>query len=288
MALGIQTPKNPPTSDQSIPTTLGNGARKPRSLGTKQIDYQHGFVLCSDQDAKPDRLVLCVYGPQKTGKDHFALTAPEPIFHQGIDPAGLEGVVEKFQKQKLIYRNPTDYYVDIDDDDASSPDKMAAAADRVWRQFVTDFQFALDKTDPKNNNGKAGTIIWSAESDAWELIRLARFGELAPKTGRDRGNVWGPVNAEYRRLLREPMTRGINFILIDKTKDEYANDKKTGAKIRSGFSDVPFMVQTVIRTYRSGAEFSAMIEDCRQDPSLNGIELAMGLNNFDVLRGMIP
>lgn len=287
MALGIQIPENKQTSDPSTRTTLGSGARKLRTSSGTSSSNSNSFVLCDT--ARPlDRLVCCIHGPQKTGKDHFALTAPDPIFHQGIDPAGLEGVGEKFYSKKRVYRNPNDYYVDISSEDAGDPNKLAAAAAQVWDQFVIDFYYALQVTDPNNNNGHPGTIVWSAENDAWELLRLARFGELTPKTGRDRGSVWGPVNAEYRRLLREPFSRGVNFIMLDKVKDEYANDKRTGGKVRSGMGDVPFMAQVVARTQRVGASFSLLVEDCRQNPSMNGETVPMPEDGgFDLLKMLV-
>jgi hypothetical protein len=44
----------------------------------------------------PYRLIASVSGKEKTGKTHFALTAPEPIIFFNID-VGTEGVVGKFQ-----------------------------------------------------------------------------------------------------------------------------------------------------------------------------------------------
>lgn len=284
MAIFPQSQSNPPISDPSTPTTLQSGVRKPKSTSGTINELSPSFVRCGG-GVFDDRLVVCAVGLQKTGKDHFSLTAPDPIFHQGIDPAGLDGVKEKFG-HKEVYRNPNEYYIQLGADDAADAEKLSKAADLQWRQFVRDFYYGLDMLDrAKRDGGRIGTIVWSSENDVWELLRLARFGELNPKTGKDRGNVWGPVNAEYKRLLREPFHRGFNFILLDKMKDEYKDNQKTGHKQRAGFADVPSMAQVIVRTVRDGSKFSLIVEDCRHNPSLNGMPIPD--NDFMMLKSMV-
>ena len=53
----------------------------------------------------PQRLIVDIAGPEKSGKTHLALTGPKPIIFFSIDK-GTEGVVEKFQRagdQVLVY-----------------------------------------------------------------------------------------------------------------------------------------------------------------------------------------
>ena len=272
MALGIQTPGNQPTSDQSTRRTLSVGARKPvKSSETR-------FVEATSE--KKDRLVVAIAGPEKYGKNHLAFTAEGPIYCQSIDP-GAEDMKQKYIEggpfwdgERKIYVST--YGIEISQEDATDEDKMAAAADPVWNQWTADYIYALDH---------ARTIVWDTESDAWELLRLARFGVLNPKTGRDRGNAWGPVNAEYRRLLRLAYDKDVNFILIQKVKDEYVNDKKSGRKERKGFADVGYIVQVVATAQRDGANFTLMITDCRQDPTLNGQVIPS--NDFSMLKGIV-
>jgi hypothetical protein len=119
----------------------------------------------------------------------------------------------------------------------------------------------------------------------WELIRLANFGELNPKTGRDRGNVWGPINAEMLGLIRAAFGTDKNFIMLEKVKDEYQNDKKTGRRERKGFSDAPYLAQLVAKAFRDGAnDFKLEILDCRSNPDANGIIIP---NDFNTLMEIV-
>src|SRR5574343_408421 len=62
-------------------------------------------VFSFNQEEAPYRLIVSISGDEKTGKSHFTLTAPEPIFYFNID-RGTEGVVGKFQadgKKVFIY-----------------------------------------------------------------------------------------------------------------------------------------------------------------------------------------
>lgn len=257
-------------------TTLGSGLTQPRSYTTSRV---HSFVSAASVPDS-DRLVISVGGPEKFGKNHVAFTAPDPIFCQTIDP-GTEGVVKKYLKGGSLGLNKdiqlgggaSGYGIEISEDDITDPNKLATAAQPVWEQWVTDYLYALDN---------ARTVVWDTESDAWELIRLARLGELAPKTGRDRGNVWGPVNAEYRRLLRMAFDKNVNMIIIQKLKDVYVNDKKTGNKDHKGFSDVGYIVQMIIRAQRQGNQFSVLVNDCRLRPELNGVTIPS--NDFSMIK----
>lgn len=236
-----------------------------------------GFV----RSAAPrgERLICLVYGKEKTGKNHFSFTAPPPIYMQSLD-VGNEGVIQKFHKDKEIY--VAEYGLEeMHPDDAADPNLVAEAANKVWLQFQADFYQAVEGADKAG-----GTVVWDTETEVWELIRLARFGVLNPPSGANRGSVWGPVNAEMRRMIRAPYSKdSVNFIMLEKVKDEYKNDKKTGEKQRAGFGDSAFLAQVVAATTRRGDEFGLVVTDCRDNPGMNGIEVP--LNDFDMLRSMV-
>jgi hypothetical protein len=228
--------------------------------------------------------MVCVAGPEKWGKNHLAYTAPGPIFCQSLDTGSKETAYKYIEGGPFWDGSRTitvaKYEVEIKGDynwtDAESEEMrrmVANAAAPVWDQWVADFEYALDN---------AATVVWDTETEAWELLRLARFGVLTPKTGRDRGNVWGPVNAEYRRLIRLANDKNVNFVLVQKVKDEYANDKKTGKKERKGFSDIGYMSQVVCWAQRTGTNFSLVVTDCRQNPMLNGVEIPD--NSWEMLK----
>lgn len=223
------------------------------------------------------RAVVLCSGDWKQGKTHFALTAAKlgMLRFQSLD-LGTEGVIERFIDD---IRNImlAEYSLTVQPGQATA-DVIAVEADKIWQHFCRDYYEALH--DPE-----CRTIVWDTESEVWELIRLARLGELNPKTGRDRGNVWGPVNAEMLGLIRAALATDKNLIMLEKVKDQYKDDKKTGRRERKGFGDAAYQAQVVCIARRDAVEgFVLDITDCRGNPELAGITIP---NDFETLLSML-
>lgn len=218
---------------------------------------------------EPYRLIASVSGLEKSGKTHFSLTAPEPIIFFNID-IGTEGVVGKFQrgfdghpaKQVYIYdvrfsknsANTGDYkplWLDL-------KDKLA----RAW---------ALDK----------GTVVMDTASEAHELSRLAAFGKLTQVLP----HHYGPVNAEWRDLIRLAYDSDMNTILIHKLKPTYVENVRTRDYDVKGFAETGYLVQANITTYYDAVngEFAARVENCRQNADLRGEVLHGPMSTFEFL-----
>jgi hypothetical protein len=222
--------------------------------------------------------VAVISGNWKCGKTHMALNADPIVAFQSLD-LGTEGVVEKVEDAPNRVRI-AEYALGVQPGEVTE-DIMAREADKVWQGFVRDYHQAL-------NDPAVRTIVWDTETEVWQLLRLARFGVLTPKTGRDRGNVWGPVNAEMLGLIRAAFSSDKSLIMLEKVKDEYKNDKKTGMKVASGFGDVPFQAQIVATAYRDGDPvpscFKVLVTDCRSNPDLNGVTIP---NDWATLMEMV-
>lgn len=192
---------------------------------------------------------------------------------------GTEGVVEKIEDAGSKIRI-AEYVLGVQPGEVN-PDEMAREANKVWQAFTRDYYAAL-------NDDWVNVDVWDTESEVWQLLRLARFGELNPRTGRDRGNVWGPVNAEMLGLVRAAFSSNKSLIMLEKVKDEYKNDKKTGGKVPAGFSDIPFQAQVVATAFRDEEKvpdcFKLLITDCRSKPELNGIVIP---NDWELLMRMV-
>lgn len=228
------------------------------------------------------RLILLASAPQKSGKTHFGLTAPAKkkgkrsglgVFNFDI---GLEGVVQKFQHDKEIH--VCDCRLDIPRAGAKgwSQKEMEATADsanRIWEKFLDRYQYALEHFR---------SIVIDTGTELWELHRLARFGKLEQV----KPHHYGPVNAEHRELFRMAYDTDVNLIYIQKMKDEYANDQRTGRLKSAGFSDAPYQSQANVRLGRIRDEdsgvvlFSATIDasspenpwgGCRLNPEVEGL-----------------
>jgi hypothetical protein len=265
-----QAPSSAPAK-RGLVTRPSKGAAKPSS----------GFVQASGPTIH--RLIVSAEGQEKSGKNHFSFTAPEPIFMHSFD-IGNEGVVQKFQAQKRIMI--AEYELTVQPGEAE-PREVAEAADVVWEQFMANYRDGLASCG-------SGTTVIDTSSEAWELLRLSRFGKLTQVLP----HHYGPVNKEMQGMVREGFSHNCNVIHLHKQKPVWENyigtdgkekGRKTGEMGRVGFSDMPFLVQLNVECRRTdldggGSDFEIFIGDCRQNPSLNNTVLP---NDFETLLTMV-
>lgn len=234
---------------------------------TKQV-RDMGF---SDEVVEvPKRLIVSLGGLEKSGKTHFSLTAPGPIFFFNID-IGTEGVVHKFQtdgKKVFVYEirvrkggNKNDYSLLWSD--------LRQKAESIYRL-------------------NTGTAVFDTGTEAYELSRLSHFGKLTQVLPHN----YVEVNSEWRDFLRLAYDSTMNTIFIHKMKPKWVNDKRTGEYETSGFSEMGYMSQANVTTFRedssdedgmSVSEFGILIKDCRQNSELNGAVMRGPMCNFNIL-----
>lgn len=210
-----------------------------------------GFSKVTPEKSKSNRLIVSITGEQKTGKTHFALTAPGPIAYFDLD-IGTEGVIHKFAGDKEILAKR--FLFD---------DKASEIVAKLFEEFKKDYYAAL-------NAPKIKTIVIDTMSDVWEFIRLARFGKLTQIMP----VRYAEVNSEMRKFIRDAFLKDKTLILLHKVREEYKNNSPTGKMKIAGFSEVPFLVQVNLETFidpEVGNSFRFV--DCRQNPELRGLEL---------------
>lgn len=252
------------------------------------------FTLASQP--APRRLVVALDGLEKTGKTRWALTAPGPIAYQNLD-IGLEGVIESFQSEKVIFR--ADYGLDIGKDDTQAT--IMAKAGPEWLRFVTDWkEFVI----PAMKKGLVKTGVWDTGSELWELQRLARLGKLTQVMP----HHYTALNSEYQNLLREVYDTPGNLVILHKLKPEWKDNpvtnkgNKTGLFERSGYSGTGFLVQVNATCWREKLQgdppgaptgpFHVTVRDCRQNATIAGMELVSGADSpfpadFATLAGLV-
>ena len=215
------------------------------------------------------RILVGVEALEKEGKTHFALTAPGPLAVFDFD-TGMEGVVHKFAGKKKIYVSD---YRRLGNVMTNTPENWVL----LWEKFKREYIAAMDAPEIR-------TVVLDTATEVWELLRMARFGKLTQVMPYH----YGPVNAEYRELIRKAYASGKNLILLHKMKDEYVNDKRTGQLKRSGFSDTGFLVQVNVRLWRDeDNNFHLYVKDCRQNPDANGMDLMNDMANFPTLATIV-
>lgn len=241
--------------------------------------FTRGGFSRADKAVKK-RIIMALDGQEKGGKTNFALTAPGPIGVINLD-IGLDGVVQKFQTDKEIW--VCDIKTNIQDLKSLSPDKAAKEADIAYQRLYKGYREVL---------GEARTIIWDNATEVWELLRMSRFGKL----DHVKPHHYGPVNAEYRELIRLAFDQEkTNLILLHKMKDEYVNDSRTGKVKRAGFSDTGFLVQCNALAWRDTGKdapefpdcFHVLIHDCRQNAEIAGLDLTGADANFATLAQLV-
>jgi len=276
-------PRNPKPQPQAQSTEATPAAAplRPRApipaRANTNTTHAHGFVKSTAKLAR--RLIISATGEDHSGKNHFAFTAPAPIYVHSFDP-GIEGVIEKFNQKKDIY--VATYELEVQPGEGTAQ-AVAESADKLWADFVSNFRDGLASCGQ-------GTTVLDTDTEVWELLRLARFGKLTQIMP----HMYGPVNAEMRDLLHEPWGKPVNVFFLSKYVDEWENytdatgkerGRKTGNKVQKGFSDLAFHVQVCGVNYREdreggGSDFRFLITDCRQAPECNGMVIA---NDYDEL-----
>lgn len=222
------------------------------------------------------RLVVAIDGMEKAGKTNFSLTAPGPIAFQALD-IGTEGVIEKFQTNKVIHR--ADYGILVEKGD--SQDMVMKKAAPVWDQFLADYKTVVV---PKLKAGAVRTAIWDTGSEVWELQRLARLGKLTQVMP----HHYTALNLEYSNLLREIFDTPGNMIILHKLRAEWKDNpvtgkgQKTGQFERAGFAGTGFLVQVNATTWRDPktGTFHLTVRDCRQNPAVAGLDLEDEMATF--------
>jgi hypothetical protein len=241
-------------------------------MATKSNSNWGRFQLAGDQ--VPYRLIFRSYGPEKSGKNHFAFTGPGPIAVQSFD-IGLEGVVEKFRQQGKEIRF-TEY--EFDKNKCTQADAIL-----IRDRFIEDYEIALKM---------ARLIQWDTETELWEIFRYAEFGDAsdAPKN-------YVALNARYRDLIQRAYDANVCLQLIQKVKEKWISveeiDRHTGHKKMkphatgemepTGFKEAGYIVQAnLAHRWEEERGFVVKVVNCRQNMSLAGQEFSSKEHDIDL------
>jgi hypothetical protein len=236
-----------------------------------------GFEEASDK-VYP-RIIMSIGGREKQGKTHLALSAPDPmaVFSSDI---GTEGVVNKFKKAGK----------DVWVHELEMPEKHEEAKE-VWDAFKQAYYGILKVPEIRS-------VVFDTSTEIWELLRICRFGKLTQVMPYQ----YGPVNAEYRRLLKDCYATQKNLILLHKQKPVYIDDKRTNKYENSQFNDTPYLVQVNVQVFRTKPtkrcpyckktdgkhrHWCAKIVDCRQNADLIDRVFIDTMNTFPFIAGMV-
>jgi len=152
---------------------------------------------------------MAIDGLEKSGKTHFALSAPAPIAVINTD-IGLDGVIQKWQSDKEIWVQ--DVRFSVADFREMKPEEAAKAADEIMKKVHAAMKAVL---------GQARTVIYDNATEIWELVRLSHFGKL----DQVKPHHYVHPNNEYREIIRSAFDQSTtNLILLHKMANEYVID----------------------------------------------------------------
>ena len=239
----------------------------------KTLGFSDGYV------ETPRRLIVSSEGREKTGKSHFAFTAPPPIILFDID-IGTEGVVGKFQDEGKCFLR---YEIRV----------PREAKQEVYVPMWTNLKGLFKKVYAL----KQGTVVLDTATEAYELARLSHFGKLSQVQPHN----YAEVNNEWRELLRTAYDSTLNTVLIHKMRAVWLNTTGSDGRSRStktdrfelsGFAEMGYLAQVNLTHYREdleggGTEFSAFVKDCRQNSRVNGTMLHGLMCDFGFLLALV-
>lgn len=220
------------------------------------------------------RMIISSRAHDKTGKTHFAMTAPGPIYYAGTED-GDEGVVDRLAEtlQKVV----------VQKDFTIPPNKKDKGLyEKIWDEFASTWVAVCDSK-------KFRTLVVDNTGDLWALIRLARFGKLTQVMPEN----YGPVTAEFEELMNYPKKfPNLNVVYIHRLTKEYKPGKDgnkrgewTGQYEMKGCNSMPYLVQVNIEHFRylrddNKRGFGIRIINSRLNGSTDGVELT---DNFEGL-----
>lgn len=238
--------------------------------------------------------ILSIEGLPKTGKTHFYATAPGGVGVQSLD-FGTEGVIDKFPD---TYFEVKEYNFAYDFTIKSRGDEATEQADRIksdyWAPFNEDCAAFF-------GNPAIRTVVWDTASEVWEMLRLAHFGKLQQNPQL----AYGPVNAEYKALVRMANVARKNLVLVHQLSKEYKTIEEggkeksieTGGFKRTGNNKVDYLVHSYIRLHyeepvksskgiiTTPGKFKTEILRSRFNPDMNG--MVIDSTDFVSLMGLL-
>ncbi len=220
-----------------------------------------------------------VWGEQKTGKTSFALSFPRPMWFFNFD-LGLQELLEK--RPELAEGLEVATYL-------LPPNATLEQGEEVLQSFVDDWYAALESP--------GGTMVLDTGTQLKELAtfvkmqqkldeKVKRAAALAAqkKTPFDPDAVqlmrpdYAARNSFINAVLSLPsLVPEKNVVYLWKAKEMYSgNGQPTGQYTGDLFKDAPYIAQGTFARKRYGlgknVSFSTVVEDWREDPTMNGEE----------------
>ncbi len=206
-------------------------------------------------------LKIGLYGDFGTGKTHFALTAPEPIYIIDTE-MGAAPLAHLFKDKDIKILDVAE------ENGAKSYEKMASAIEYISQQE------------------KVGTVIIDSVTDFWEFAQeygKVNIFKIKPEARLAQQWDWGVINKLYLSIILKLLKLNCNLILTARESEVYAGAGqpmgvyKPKWQKNTGFW-VDFVLYNTKKANKDGSTiFTSTIEKSRPAGELMGKKF----NNFD-------
>ena len=206
-------------------------------------------------DAKEKRgLKIGIYGDYATGKTHFGLTAPEPIYIIDTE-MGSAPLAHLFK------------------------DKDVRVLDVAERDGTLSYQKIVDAVEYISKQDNVGTVILDSVTDLWEFSQefaKVNIFKIKPEQRLAQQWDWGVINKCYMKVLMNLLKIECNLILTAREAEVYAgagqitNQVKPKWQKSTGFW-VDLVLHNVKKIDKTGkTNFTTTVDKCRQSSKIMG------------------
>lgn len=159
-------------------------------------------------------LKVGVYGPTGSGKTHFALTAPKPVFV--IDTEfGCRLVAEKFPEKDQIY-----IFEALHLDPKTLEVDPVRSLELVEQALTAVIGYVQDHPDVR------GTIVIDSMTDIWSWLGI--WLDESPDTKKKDGHIlrfeWGKANKRYIMMIHKLLRSKWHVVLTGKIQEVFDSE----------------------------------------------------------------
>lgn len=221
------------------------------------------FVSIKEAEKKRGLKILC-YGSFSTGKTHFGLNTPGPVYAVDTEN-GMGPLSNKFEDVKVVVVG-----------DKTNNDSNKAEQAEV-ENFVKVEQSINYLIDP-NNGLEIGTVVIDSLTDVWSYtqayMKVKKFKiDIVdrPKQQWD----WGVINATFQSIVTRLINQNFNLILNARANEVYAAaGQPSGQYVPACQKNTPYWADIVLYFEKKivGGKLvrTAKITKCRKNGDLEG------------------